>query len=72
MPKNFFKKKSKKDVLILGGSLAVIFISGALIFYSLTFLIKNINLALKTIPSTEPDLHFNIAGAEKLFPQKQE
>lgn len=72
MPQNFFKKKSKKDMLILGGSLAVIFISGVLIFFSLTFLIKNINLVLKTIPAEESKLHFNITGAEKLFPQKQE
>lgn len=71
MPQNFFKKKSKKDMLILGGSLAVIFISGVLIFFSLTFLIKNINLVLKTISTDDSALHFNISEASKLFPQEQ-
>jgi hypothetical protein len=72
MSKNFFKKKPKKDVYFLGGSLTILFISGVLIFLSLTFLIKNINLVLKTIPEQKPTLHFNITGAEKLFSQEQE
>jgi len=71
MFKSFFKKKSRKEFLFLGVSLMIIIIGGVLIFLSLTFLIKNINLVLKTIPPAESTLHFNIPGAEQLFPSQE-
>lgn len=64
-------KKSKKETLFIGISLIIIIISGVLVFLSLTFLIKNINLVLKTITSSESSLHFNLPEAERLFPLKQ-
>ena len=72
MFKNFFKKKSRKDIFFLGISLLIIIISGALIFLSLTFVMKNINLVLKPIPPAESDLHFNISEAEILFPSSNQ
>ena len=72
MFKNFFKKKSRKDVFFLGISLLIIIISGALIFLSLTFVMKNINLVLKPIPPATTDLHFNISEAEILFPSSNQ
>ena len=70
MFKKFGSKKFKKDFLFMGGSILIIVICGVLIFLSLTFLIKNINLVLKSLPKEESTLRFNISEAERLFPQK--
>lgn len=64
-------KKSKKEAQFIIISLAIVAICGVLFFLSLTFLIKNINLVLKTIAPTKSNLHFNLAEAEKLFPPKK-
>jgi hypothetical protein len=70
MFKKFGSKKFKKDFLFMGGSILIIVICGVLIFLSLTFLIKNINLVLKSLPKEESTLRFNISEAERLFPQE--
>jgi hypothetical protein len=70
MFKKFGSKKFKKDFLFMGGSILIIIICGVLIFLSLTFLIKNINLVLKSLPAEESTLDFNISEAERLFPQE--
>jgi hypothetical protein len=70
MFKKFGSKKFKKDFLFMGGSILIIIICVVLIFLSLTFLIKNINLVLKSLPREESTLRFNISEAERLFPQK--
>jgi len=70
MFKKFGSKKFKKDFLFTGGSVMIIIICVVLIFFSLTFLIKNINLILKPLPEEESTLHFNISEAERLFPQE--
>ncbi|MDD3488250.1 MAG: hypothetical protein PHH35_02795 [Candidatus Pacebacteria bacterium] len=68
MVNNILKKKSKKELLFFSISLIIIFTSGLLIFFSLTFLIKNINLVLQTLTRNDSDLHFNINDAKQLFP----
>ena len=70
MFKKFGSKKFKKDFLFMGGSILIIIICVVLIFLSLTFLIKNINLVLKSLPREESTLRFNISEAERLFPQE--
>jgi hypothetical protein len=70
MFKKFGSKKFKKDFLFMGGSILIIIICGVLIFLSLTFLVKNINLVLKPLPREESTLRFNISEAERLFPQE--
>ncbi|NMB92401.1 MAG: hypothetical protein GYA31_02145 [Parcubacteria group bacterium] len=65
------KKINKKQFLLLGTGLVMIALSIFLIVYSLTFLIKNINLILKSSPNPATETHFNISGAEKLFPSIQ-
>ena len=70
MFKKFGSKKFKKDFLFMGGSILIIIICVVLIFLSLTFLIKNINLVLKSLPKEESTLRFNISEAERLFPQE--
>ncbi|MDD5535381.1 MAG: hypothetical protein PHY52_01720 [Candidatus Pacebacteria bacterium] len=72
MTNKFSSKKFKKDFLFTGGSIIVIIICGVLIFLSLTFLVKNINLVLKPLSPEESTLHFDISEAERLFPQGQE
>lgn len=59
---------NKKEFLILGAGLLVIVLSIVLIVYCLTFLIKNINLILKAPINSGSETHFNLSGAEKLFP----
>ena len=62
------RKINKKEFILLGAGIAVIALSLFLIIYCLTFLIKNINLILKTPLSSGNETHFNLPGAEKLFP----
>ncbi|MGC8651359.1 MAG: hypothetical protein ACP5RX_01960 [Minisyncoccia bacterium] len=61
-------KINKKQFIILGTSLLIAVFSIGLIIYCLTFLIKNINLILKTPINSGGEIHFNLSGAEKLFP----
>lgn len=62
------RKINKKEFILLGAGIAVIAFSLFLIIYCLTFLIKNINLILKTPSTSGNETHFNLSGAEKLFP----
>ena len=62
------KKINKKEFILLGTGITVIAFSLFLIVYCLTFLIKNINLILKTPSTLGKETHFNLSGAEKLFP----
>jgi len=62
------RKINKKEFILLGAGITVIAFSLFLIIYCLTFLIKNINLILKTPLSSGNETHFNLPGAEKLFP----
>ena len=62
------RKINKKEFILLGMGITVIAFSLFLIIYCLTFLIKNINLILKTPLSSGNETHFNLPGAEKLFP----
>ena len=59
---------NKKEFLLLGMGILIIGFSIFLIIYSLTFLIKNINLILKSVPNSATEIHFDLSGAEKLFP----
>jgi hypothetical protein len=61
--------KKKKNLFFLAGGLIIIIACGFLIVFSLTFLIKNINLALKQIAPENSSIHFNISEAERLFLQ---
>ena len=60
---------NKKEFLLLGIGIILIGFSVFLIVYCLTFLIKNINLILKSFPNAANEIHFNLSGAEKLFPE---
>ena len=60
---------NKKEFLLLGVGIILIGFSVFLIVYCLTFLIKNINLILKSSPNPANEIHFNLSGAEKLFPE---
>jgi len=62
------RKINKKEFILLGVGIAVIVFSLFLIIYCLTFLIKNINLILKASFASSNEIHFNLPGAEKLFP----
>jgi len=62
------RKINKKEFILLGAGITVIAFSLFLIIYCLTFLIKNINLILKAPATSVNETHFNLSGAEKLFP----
>jgi len=65
------RKINKKEFILLGVGITVIAFSLFLIIYCLTFLIKNINLILKAPSTSANETHFNLSGAEKLFPDIQ-
>jgi hypothetical protein len=69
MFKKFYQKLKKKNLFFLTGGLIIIIACGFLIIFSLTFLIKNINLVLKPAPPENSSIHFNISEAERLFLQ---
>jgi len=69
MFKKFYQKFKNKNLFFLGGGLIIIIACGFLIVFSLTFLIKNINLVLKPTPPENSSIHFNISEAERLFLQ---
>lgn len=69
MFKKIYQKLKKKNLFLLVGSLIIVIACGGLIVFSLTFLIKNINLVLKPIDPENPSIHFNISEAERLFLQ---
>jgi len=69
MFKKFYQKFKKKNLFFLIGGLIIIIACGFLIVFSLTFLIKNINLVLKPAFSENASIHFNISEAERLFLQ---
>lgn len=62
------RKINKKELILISASIAVMVFSLFIIIYCLTFLIKNINLVFKTPLSSNDEVHFNLAGAEKVFP----
>jgi len=69
MFKKFYQNFKKKNLFFLTGGLIIIIACGFLIVFSLTFLIKNINLVLKPAPPENFSIHFNISEAERLFLQ---
>ena len=69
MFKKFYQNFKKKNAFLLTGGLIIIIACGFLIVFSLTFLIKNINLVLKPAPPENSSIHFNISEAERLFLQ---
>jgi len=69
MFKKFYQKLKKRNLFFLTGGLIIIIACGFLIIFSLTFLIKNINLVLKPAPPENSSIHFNISEAERLFLQ---
>lgn len=69
MFKRIYQNLKKKNLFLLAGALIVVIISGSLIVFGLTFLIKNINLVLKPIDRENSSVHFNISEAERLFLQ---
>ena len=69
MFKNFYQKFKKRNLFFLTGGLIIIISCGFLIVFSLTFLVKNINLVLKPTPPEDSSIHFNISEAERLFLQ---
>ena len=69
MFKKIYQNLKKKNLFFLIGGLIIIIVCGFLIVFSLTFLIKNINLVLKPIFSEDSSVNFNISEAERLFLQ---
>ena len=69
MFKKIYQNLKKKNLFFLVGGLIIVVACGSLIVFSLTFLIKNINLVLESIVSEDPLIHFNISEAERLFLQ---
>ncbi len=69
MFKRIYQNLKKKNLFFLVGGLIIVVVCGSLIVFSLTFLIKNINLVLESIVSENPLIHFNISEAERLFLQ---
>lgn len=69
MFKRIYQNLKKKNLFFLAGGLVIIIACGFLIVFSLTFLIKNINLVLKPIDPKNSSIHFNISEAERLFLQ---
>ena len=69
MFKQIYQNLKKKNLFFLAGGLIIIIACGVLIVFSLTFLIKNINLVLKQIAPENSSIHFNISEAERLFLQ---
>jgi len=69
MFKKIYQNLKKKNLFFLAGGLIIIIACGVLIVFSLTFLIKNINLVLKAIAPENSSIHFNISEAERLFLQ---
>jgi len=69
MFKRIYQNLKKKNLFFLAGGLIIIIACGILIVFSLTFLIKNINLVLKQIAPENSAIDFNISEAERLFLQ---
>jgi len=68
MQKKLRKKISFLDFVLFSTGITAITFSVILFFYSLTFLIRNINLILKTPAEPTDIIHFNLESAKKLFP----
>jgi hypothetical protein len=66
MAKSKFSPKQKEISLIIF-TIFIILISVILVGYSLTFLIKNINLILHSNLNQNNTSHFNIEEAQKIF-----
>ncbi len=69
MFKKIYQNLKKRNLFFLVGGLMIIIACGFLIVFTLTFLIKNINLVLKLITQEDSSIHFNISEAERLFLQ---
>lgn len=69
MFKQIYQNLKKKNLFFLAGGSIIIIACGVLIVFSLTFLIKNINLVLKQIAPENSSIYFNISEAERLFLQ---
>lgn len=61
------KKKIKQEYLFLGIGIFSIAASAAAVLYSLTFLVRNINLVLSSADIDYKEVHFNLKEAENLF-----
>lgn len=69
MLKKIYQNLKKKNLFFLVGGIIIIIACGFLTVFSLTFLIKNINLVLKPVTQENSSIHFNISEAERLFLQ---
>ena len=69
MKKHFTSPKiTKRQAILIGMAILTLAILILLSVFTLTFVIKKINLILRSSHSTSGDLHFNISQAKKLFP----
>jgi hypothetical protein len=71
MLNQIYQNLKKKNLFFSMGGLIIIIACGFLIVFSLTFLMKNINLVLKPISPEDSSINFNISEAEKLFPENE-
>ena len=64
------QKRKKRRLILLSLGIFIIVISSVLIFWSLTFLIKNINLVSKNVAAPQRNLRYDLDKVRLLFPQK--
>ncbi|MCD6568948.1 hypothetical protein J7K70_02315 [bacterium] len=64
------QKKKKRKLILLSLGIFTIVISSVLIVWSLTFLIKNINLVSKNVVAPQRNLRYDLDKVRLLFPQK--
>jgi len=64
------QKKKKRKLILLSLGIFTIVISSVLIVWSLTFLIKNINLVSKNVAAPQRNLRYDLDKVRLLFPQK--
>lgn len=64
------QKRKKRKLILLSLGIFTIVISSVLIVWSLTFLIKNINLVSKNVAAPQRNLRYDLDKVRLLFPQK--
>jgi len=64
------QKRKKRRLILLSLGIFIIVISSVLIFWSLTFLIKNINLVSKNVAAPQRNLRYDLDKVRLLFPRK--
>ena len=64
------QKRKKRRLILLSLGIFTIVISSVLIVWSLTFLIKNINLVSKNVVAPQRNLRYDLDKVRLLFPQK--